>query len=251
MQLYRVQAIVLNSYEMRDAHRVLTLYTREKGKVKAVAHGVTKPTSKKRGAVQPFCYTDFLLRRGRELDSVSQCDGLQIFPALWADLDLMSYAGHATGLVDRLTADGEPDNNVFSLLLNILGVLGQTKNPELVVRSFELHLVALLGYLPHLDGCTNCGEINLGPSSFFSPEAGGLVCRNCRTPGLDDIFCGREAVAVMKALLAWELGTVERIRVTRQAGAQIKLIMTEYLKWLTERCSGPLEFMEKVRDYKP
>lgn len=251
MQLYRVQAIVINSYEMRDAHRVLTLYTREKGKVKAVAHGVVKPTSKKRGAVQPFCYTDFLLRRGRELDSVSQCEGREIFPALWGDLDLMSYAGHATGLVDRLTADGEPDEQVFSLLLGFLRILEKTKNPELLTRSFELHLVALLGYLPHLESCTNCGETNLGPNSYFSPEVGGLVCRTCRTPGMDGCFCGREAVSVMKALLVWELATVERIRVSGQAGAQIKLSMTEYVKWLTERRSGPLEFMEKVRDYKP
>ncbi|SFH12409.1 DNA replication and repair protein RecO [Desulfotomaculum arcticum] len=251
MQLYRVQAIVLNSYEMRDAHRVLTLYTREKGKVRAVAHGVAKPTSKKRGAVQPFCHTDFLLRRGRELDSVSQCEGREIFPALWADLDLMSYAGHATGLVDRLTADGEPDQHIFSLLLGILRVLEKTKKPELAIRSFELRLVSLLGYLPHLDSCTNCGETNLSPNSYFSPGAGGLVCRNCRTPGTADCFCGGEAVSVLKALLNWELVTVERIRITRQAGAQIKLIMTEYLKWLTERRSGPLEFMEKVRDYKP
>ncbi|WP_027365426.1 DNA repair protein RecO [Desulfotruncus alcoholivorax] len=250
MQLYRVQAIVLNSYEMRDAHRVLTLYTREKGKVRAVAHGVVKPTSKKRGAVQPFCHTDFLLRRGRELDSVSQCEGREIFPALWADLDLMSYAGHATGLVDRLTADGEPDENIFSLLLSLLRVLEKTKDPELVIRSFELRLVALLGYLPYLDGCTSCGEAMPGPDNYFSPWAGGLICRNCRTPGVAEYFCGREAVSVMKALLAWELATVERIRVTRQAGAQIKLIMTEYIKWLTERRSGPLEFLEKVRDYK-
>jgi len=250
MSLYKVQAVVLNSYEMRDAHRVLVLYSREKGKVRAVAHGVVKPTSKKRGAVQPFCYTEFLLRHGSELDSVSQCEGREIYPALWADLELMSYAGHATGLVDRLTADGEPDENIFNLLLGLLRALENTKQPELVVRSFELQLVALLGYLPQLNGCTNCGETELGRGGYFSAAAGGLICPNCRTPGEAGYFCGREAVSVMKTLLAWELSAVERIRVTPQAGEQIKQSMTAYLNWLTEKRSGSLELIEKVREYK-
>jgi len=173
MKLYKVLAVVLNSREMRDAHRILTLFSKEQGKIRVVAHGVTKPTSRKRGAVQPFSVTDFLLRRGRELDSISQCEGREFFPGMWADLDKMLYAGHIAELVDALTVDGDPHEAVFVHIIKTLRELDKTADPELVARWFELRLMALLGYLPDLSGCVNCGgEVN-SPMVRFSAQAGG------------------------------------------------------------------------------
>lgn len=250
MKLYRVRAIVLNSREMRDAHRILTLFSWELGKIKVVAHGVAKPTSRKRGAVQPFCHSNFLLRRGRELDSIDQCEGREIFPGLWTDLDRMSWAGYVAELVEGLTADGEPNQTVFDLLLQTLRVIEETTELELVVRGFELKLLTLLGYRPHLANCVNCeGDFKAGSVSF-SPEAGGLVCLSCST-GMRGVICGRETVAVMKLLFNWNPLKIDRLHVSQQARREMKTAMREYLQWYLEGRLRSLQFMEQVQNCLP
>lgn len=246
MKLYNVRAVVLNSRPMRDAHRLLTLFTREKGKIKVVAHGAVKPTSRKRGAVQPFCHSCFLLRRGRELDSVEQCEGLEIFPGLWDDLDRMTYAGHVVEMVDGLTAEGEPNQSIFELLLHTLKALESTTDLELVARGFELRLLTLLGYQPYLDGCTNCGRGAFDTGAWFSPAAGGLVCRECLT-GARGVPCGGETVSVMKLLPGWDPFKIDRLRVSQQARREMKVIMREYLQWHLEERPRFLKFTEHVQ----
>lgn len=249
MNTYRVRAVVLNSREMRDAHRVLTLFSKEKGKIRAVAHGVSKPTSRKRGAVQPFSHSDFLLRAGRELDTVSQCEGLDIFPGLWTDLDRMSYAAHVSELVDGLTGDGEPNRDVFNLLLATLRGLETAADPELYVRCFELRLVSVLGYRPHLDGCVGCGGGTAKPGTVFSASNGGLLCKSCAArPG--DVPCSGETVAVIKAMLDWHPAKLDRLRVSPRARAEIREAMRAYLVWLTEKSPRSLKFLESVGEYK-
>lgn len=235
---------------MRDAHRILTIFSKEQGKIKVVAHGVTKPTSRKRGAVQSFSVTDFLLRRGRELDSISQCESREFFPGLWEDLDKMLYAGHIAELVDALTVDGDPHEAVFIHITKALRELDKTSDPELVVRWFELRLMALLGYLPGLNGCVNCGgELN-GSTARFSTQAGGLVCSRCAA-GAGGISCNKGTVAVMNTLLNWDIDKINRVRVAQPSRAQMKSIMREYLQWHMEKRSRSLQFMDKLNSFNP
>ncbi len=249
MKLYRARAVVLNSREMRDAHRVLTLFSLEKGKIRAVAHGVDKPTSRKRGAVQPFSYSDFLLRRGRELDSISQCECLEVFPGLWSDLERMGYAAHVSELVDGLTADGEANRAVFELLLGTFRFLEKTPEPELAARGFELRLVSLLGYRPHLESCVNCGVKMAAPVSGFSAASGGLVCGDCSS-GEAEVPCCGETVAVMKRLMEWDSAMLGRLRVSPRARGEMKKIMREYCQWLVEKRLRSLQFLDSICDYR-
>ncbi|MCL2337998.1 MAG: DNA repair protein RecO [Firmicutes bacterium] len=249
MNLYGVRAVVLNSRSMRDADRLLTLYSLEKGKIQAIAHGVNKPTSRKRGAVQPFCHSDFMLRRGRELDTVSQCEGLDIFPGLWGSLEKMGYAAHVAEAVEVLTEEGEPNQALFALLLNTLRRLETASDPALTARGFELKLVSLLGYRPHLDSCVNCGNESLSQSAAFSVSDGGLVCLNCRTNDRDQP-CSGETVAIMKLLLSAESVKVARLRVSTRSRDEMQRVMKHYLQWLTEKRSRSMRFMESVLEYR-
>jgi len=248
MKLYKVRAVVLNSREMRDAHRVLTLFSREQGKIQVVAHGVTKPTSRKRGAVQPFTVTDFLLRQGRELDSVSECEGLEFFPGLWADLDKLLYAGHFAELVDALTADRDPHEAIYMHIIKTLRELDKTTDPELMARWFELRLMALLGYLPDLTGCVSCGVELKGPTVSFSAPAGGLVCTSCAV-GVDSIPCHAGTIAVMHTLLRWDIDKINRLRIAQPTYGQLYSIMREYLQWHMEKRSRSMQFIDRLNSF--
>ena len=214
-----------------------------------MAHGVSKPTSRMRGAVQPFCHSEFLLRRGRELDTVSQCEGRDIFPGLWNDLERMGYAAHVSEIVDGLTVDGEPNKAVFDLLLGTLRKLETVNEPDLTVRGFELRLVSLLGYRPHLDSCVSCGNESLSPVAVFSAAGGGLLCKSCAA-GTGEVSCSGETMAVMRLLLQWEPVKVNRVRVSMRSRDEMRKAMGAYLQWLTEKRSHSMHFMESIRDYR-
>ena len=107
MKLYKTEALVLRSRDCGRGDKLLILYSRELGKIKVMAHGAARPSSRKRGAVQLFTRANFLIRRGREMDSVSQCEGVEMFSYLREDLEKISYASYLFELVDVFTPEGE------------------------------------------------------------------------------------------------------------------------------------------------
>ena len=252
MKLYRALAVVLCSREMRDAHRVLTLFAQEQGKIQVVAHGAAKPSSRKRGAVQPFVVSDFLLRQGRNLDSISECEGQEFFPGLWGDLDKLIYAAHIAELVDSLTMENHPHPELFSHIINTLRELDKTDDPELLTRWFELKLVSLLGYLPELKSCVNCGDPISGPTVRFSSAAGGLICSACAQEART-LVVDRGAAAAMQTLLSWDVDRIYRLRPAQSSRNQMYAIMREYLQWHMEKRAKTMLFMDKLKsfhDYK-
>jgi hypothetical protein len=96
MKLYKTEALVLRSRDCGRGDKLLILYSRELGKIKVMAHGAARPSSRKRGAVQLFTRANFLIRRGREMDSVSQCEGVEMFSYLREDLEKISGPGDFT-----------------------------------------------------------------------------------------------------------------------------------------------------------
>ncbi len=234
MKEYTVDAIILKSLKSREADRILTLYTRQAGKKTAMAHGVEKPFSKKRGAVQPFGYSRLQLRRGRDLDSVAQGEGIEIFPALRASLEGLAGASYMAELVDAFTMDEDPNPPIFQLLLETFRLLGG-KHDFVAARSFEIKLVSLLGYRPGLEACVLCDTPAAGEELYFLPEHGGVVCRGCcPSPGREKEMT-RGALENMKVLLRWETARIHQIRVDRSAGDEIKNAMRRFIDHRLDR----------------
>lgn len=234
MKEYLVDAIVLKSVKSREADRVITLYTRQAGKKRVVAHGVEKPASRKRGAVQPFGYSRLLLRRGRDLDTVSQGEGLEIFPALRQSLEGLAGASYLAELVDSFTPDEDPNPRVFDLLLETLGIMGG-KYDFVAVRAFEVKLVSLLGYRPGLEACVLCGSPPDGEKACFVPHQGGIVCAKCRAGPGGGLEIRRGTLENLKALLRWETGRVYQIRLDAAASREIKEMMRRFIEYHLEK----------------
>mgnify|MGYP001212216849 CR=1 FL=1 len=184
MGIYKAEAIVLRSMVYQEADRILTLFTREEGKVSAIARGVRKTTSRLRGAVQLFSHTHLVLYGGRSMDTVSQGDAEEQFSYLEQDLERFSTASYCAELVDRLTQPRERQPNVFFLMLSTLRAL-KDGNPELTARVFELKLLDILGFCPSLTECVvgnHPYSIETGEQQkrvWFSIEGGGVVCPAC------------------------------------------------------------------------
>lgn len=213
MPVYKADAVVIHRIHLGETDKILTLLTRETGKLSAVAKGARRTHSRLSGATELFTHSRMLLAVGKSLDVVSQCEIRESFPILRNDLPLMARATYLCELVDRLIEEREPNPDVFDLLLSALHLLQRARErPDVIVHAFEMRLLAERGYAPELSACVRCGEALTRGRTTFSPSLGGTLCSACR-------FSAEDAIAVQAA-------TLERMRQFLEAPPEELLQLT-------------------------
>lgn len=250
MKVYKVDAVVLKSRDMRDADKILTLYSVQRGKQRVVAHGAAKPSSRKRGAVQPFCYSSLLIHRGKELDSVSQADLREAFPGLREDLERLTAAAYMAELIDGFTGEGEPNQAQFALLLSTLHLLAGG-NTELTLRAFEARLMELSGLKPELNYCCACGEPLVSTKIWFSPQQGGLLCRECVRFENRALVFSRGTLEVLKTLYRWELSKLHQLKLPQVLRKELSDLLQAYIEYYLEKKLNSAEFLDRLYKSTP
>ena len=181
-RLYRVVSVVIRQRDLGEADRILTLYTRERGKLSAVAKGIKRPRSKLAGSLQSFSHAVVQMAAGRSLDIVTQAQAIDGHYRLREDMNRYAHASYVAELLDALTDEGLSDMKTFELLLSTLAALDRGEDSATMVRSFELKLLRRLGYGPEIEACAVCGG-DVGANTLFSVWQGGVVCRQCAAGG--------------------------------------------------------------------
>jgi DNA repair protein RecO (recombination protein O) len=178
VSLYRDEGIVLRTYKLGEADRIVVMMTREHGKVRAVAKGIRKTKSKIGARLEPMAHVQLLLYRGKDLDVVSQVETIDPAPALHDDLDRMTQAMAVLEAVDLAAPDRERSPELYAMLVGALRTLAERPSPMLLA-GFYLKMLALEGVGPQVGECVGCGAGN-GIVSF-DLQRGGVQCRDCRT----------------------------------------------------------------------
>ncbi|QXC62386.1 DNA repair protein RecO [Aquihabitans sp. G128] len=173
MALYRDQGIVLRTYKLGEADRIVTFITERHGKVRAVAKGVRKTKSKFGARLEPTSHVALQLYEGRELDIVTQAESIDHFKAIREDLDRLTRAVTMLEAVDQLSLEREPNPDLYRMLLGALRTVA-AKNSALVVAGFHWKILALEGFRPQVESCVVCDT----PDGLvsFDPTEGGLLC---------------------------------------------------------------------------
>ena len=203
MTLYRDQGVVLRTYRLGEADRIVVLMTRGNGKVRAVAKGVRKTKSRFGARLEPLSHVDVLLYPGRELDVVTQVEGLDHFRAIREDLDRLGRATSVLEAVDQVAQEREANPRLYQMLVGALRSLAAQDAP-LLVAAFFWKLLALEGSHPLLDQCAGCGSED--PPVAFDLAEGGVLCRDCRR----GVAVSSEAVALVRRILGGDLAAVLR-----------------------------------------
>src|SRR5438105_3772646 len=178
MPLYKEQGIVLRSIKLGEADKIVTILTQGSGKIRAVAKGVRKTTSKFGGRLEPFTHVNLLLYQGRNLDTVTQAEILTAFRLVRSRFDLIAAGETMLEAVDKVAEEHERNVKLFMLLLNGLRTLeDEPRDAAAVAESFLLKLLSLSGFHPSLSACAACGLP--GPHPWFSAGQGGVVCDSC------------------------------------------------------------------------
>jgi DNA repair protein RecO (recombination protein O) len=240
--LYRDEAIVLRTHKLGEADRIITLLTRQHGRVRAVAKGVRRTTSRWGSRLEPFTHVDLQLAEGRNLDVVTQADTVEAFPAGLGD----HYDRYTAGTVMLETADRlvpeEKQPALQQFLLLVGGLRAMTagdRAPAQVLDSYLLRSLSVAGYAPSFTHCARCGEP--GPLRWFAPSAGGALCPDCRVPGSASPSAG--TLEVMGALLAgdWAAVATAEPRSLRESSG----LVAAFLHWHLERGLRSLEHVER------
>src|SRR5262249_13674755 len=177
-RVYRTEAVIIRRSDFGEADRLVTLFTPQ-GKRRVVAKGARKTNSRLAGHIELFTHTTLLLAVGRNLDIVTQSAVLHSFDRLRGDLQRIGAAYYAAELIDRLTAEEDENRSAFALLVATLAALDTTRNVDLVLRFYELHLLGYQGYRPQIYHCAACQEPLTEEADRFSLTAGGVLCPRC------------------------------------------------------------------------
>lgn len=248
---FRVDAVILRHSDWGEADRLLTLYTAEMGKVKAIAKGARKPRSRKAGHLEPFTHAALLLARGRDIMLVTQAETINAFLTLRSDLLLSTYAAYVIELVDRFTYEGDTleseDRLIFRLVVDALDWLNERFDPDLVTRFYELHLLNLVGFRPQLFNCASCNTRILPQDQFFSVEAGGVVCPKCgaSTPGVRPITM--QGLKYLRHFQRSSFAEARRAQVPPITAREIESLMQSYVTYLLERSLNSPAFLRRIR----
>ena len=235
--LYRDEAIVLRTHKLGEADRIVTLLTRERGRVRAVAKGVRRTTSRFGSRLEPFTHVDLQLAEGRSLDTITQAETLTPFSqGLGLDYDRYTAGTVMLETADRLvTEERQPALQQFLLLVGGLRAMTAGEHGAgQVLDSYLLRSLAVAGYAPSFEHCARCGTLpqpGAGPHRWFNPSMGGMLCTTCRVPG--SASPGPDTVGVLAALLSgdWAVVDVADARTLKEAGS----LVAAYLAWHLER----------------
>ena len=243
MSLYRDEGVVLRTQKLGEADRIVTLLTREHGRVRAVAKGVRRTTSRFGARLEPFMQADVQLATGRSLDVITQAEIIAPFGlAITGDYARYTAATVILETAERLAAEErEPALQHYLLLVGALrSIAERAHEPGLVLDAYLLRGLAVAGFAPSFADCARCGAP--APHRFFSVPAGGMVCGGCRPSGT--VTPNAETVALLSALLTgdWPVADASGQSSQREASG----IVAAFLQWHLERGLRSLPLVERV-----
>lgn len=245
---FRAEAVVLRHADYGEADRLLTLYTRQMGKTRAIVKGARKVTSRKAGHLEPFTHVKLQLAKGRDLFIVTQADTIDVYLPLREDLILTGHASYVLELLDRFTYEDETENiSIFRLLTETLARLASKADPWICIRYFEMRLLDYLGFRPQLFECANCGREIIAEDQFFSFSAGGVICPSCGKglPNLTSI--SMETLKYLRHFQRSGFAEASRARPSLEVQKEAESLMQGYFTYLLERELNTPGFIKRVK----
>jgi len=242
---YRTEAIVLKKHKYGEADNVLSLLSPSGGRIGAIAKGVRKTKSKFGGRLEPFSHVDLMLHRGRgSLQTVTQAESIEPFDAVRSDYEKLSHGAAVLDLLDRVAVEDHADERLFGLALATLrAIASAAEGYGRILSAFEVKLMAIIGYRPHLDACVICG----GPAAagYFSDRGGGVLCQACAATDGACAPVSDSALERLRTLLGARMAEVETLPPDEASDEEVARLLRGFVGYhVGSRLKGR-EFLER------
>lgn len=242
MKQIQAEAIVLGIRDWRGADKIVTLFTREWGKITALAFGLRQVKSPMAGCIQLFSHIEAVLTPGKNLDVLKQASLIRSNRILREDLDRMAYAALVVEVAGELWPERESQPEAFELLCSALRLLTE-RNPRIAALAACWQLLSLAGYQPQFDRCVVCGGEHCQLTGF-DPEAGGTACQHCCT--IDHLSLAESACLLLKRLLSLNLAEPEAFSVSAAAIRETEEILLHFLAYRLDKKLHSVDFIRSL-----
>lgn len=252
MAIQKTEAIVLKNQDIRETSLLVTLFTKNFGKIQGIIKGIRGNRGRINNSLQPFTYNSivFYERKKGNLHTISQCDLKNFFCSLRKDLRKMAYAHYLSELIQNFLQLHDKNVDIFNLFLNSLIFLDREKiDIEILTRIFELQLLSFSGFKPKIDCCLKCSN-KVMEEAFFSFNEGGLLCRKCALNIKNATTITHDALFFIHLLENKRLSELLHLKITPSIKKELALILHQFMQVHIEKECRSLKFIKQVESIK-
>ncbi|MEW6087468.1 MAG: DNA repair protein RecO [bacterium] len=244
----RTDAIVIGKRNFRENDRIITFYTRIYGKLDVLGKGIRKIENRFGSSLELFTYNEIILweKKKGDLLLLIQCNTKESFLKIRTDLKKIASAFYITGLARELTKEKDKNTDIFNLLFTFLYLLEKTNKYGIIMSSFQLRLLYILGLWPDLNRCVYCKNTATKNIQHFSLSHGGIICKNCLKSSPSNISLNYETVMVMKKLIYAPLSKIENIIVSLVVLKKIEYWFSLYILYHMDKKIESKKILEKL-----
>jgi DNA repair protein RecO (recombination protein O) len=253
MSIHRTHGIVLRTRKLRESSKIIVFFTRDYGKISAVAKGGFKPKSKFGSSLELFTRSALIFYRkeNRDLHTLSHSEILSAYKGLKKDVVKVAYASVAGEMVERMVPGEESNRHLYMLLGSVLKQIdiAERTQLEVILSSYQLKALHLVGYGPELARCVRCGKA-VGERVWFGLVSGGILCPVCSGKDLNAVELSPEA---LKLLRDYESESIDRLRVTYPANdvtREVSDLLSSFIRAQIGEGAKikSLDFLERMRE---
>lgn len=254
MPLSTTHAIVIRCIPYGESDRIVTFFTKNFGKLKAIAKGARRSKKRFQNALDLFTYVRLIFfdREGMGLVRAEGCDILNSFPNIREDLRKIIYGQYFLELVNEMAMEREEHLEAFELLLTFLSTLNREEPAEDYLRVFEIRMLSLFGYRPNMRGCAMCKkgmeELKESRNTFFSLEKGGLVCESCSKNWNNLIPLSWGTARLIDEITRMDLSRMDRLKFTSQALLESRLLLPKFIAYQLGKELKSLKILKRTLD---
>jgi DNA repair protein RecO (recombination protein O) len=248
---YRVEAIVVGRREYGETDRIVTLFSRERGKIAAIAKGARKPTARAGPALEYFARGRYMLAKGRDLEVVANAELIERPIQLEGNLTRLAQASHMAELTDKLAQEGQHFPALYDLLAESLRSLGQRRDDACVVRWFEIAALAEVGYPLDLWTCSSCMKPLEAEPNYLGLQSGGMLCASCRGSEGRSLLLSVNAQKYLRLLTKSGRDAAEQVTVGPVLAIELERAMAAFIGSVLERDLTSLRVLREIRERSP
>jgi len=255
MSITKTEAIVLKSIKFGDTSKIVTLYTKDCGKIKVMAKGIRKPKSRLAGALQTFSHVQIVFYKNRtsEIYLLSQSETIKPCQSIYKNLQRFVFVSASLELLDRLITGEESNPQLFELIIATLSFMENCPESSLekCFTSYSLKLADVLGYKPKFDKCISCNK-HLGREFILlSPEKGGVICKRCTRANQAYLRLSKDSVISALKLQSVKTEDLNTYNIPKEHLKEILSVILSLLDYHTGRGKDlkSLEFLKTDKSF--
>ncbi len=231
MHSFKTLGFIIKRKNFVESDRILTIYSYDFGKIELIARGARKILSKLGGFLELFYFDKFYLSKGRNFDIITGVEAVNDYKILRQDREKINQAYYISELVNRFTAENDPNYEIFNLLKQSFDYLDQKPINPLLLSYFSIRLISYTGHNPQLVNCAACEKKLKNEKNYFNLQSGGVICGACAQNKPDSFFINNDLIKILRLFAEKDITIIDKIKINIKFQKQLQLFNKKILEY--------------------